>query len=415
MKTTHCISTVCLFVVCILFLLTVVPAGAAHWKITQITDNSAEDSGPKVISQGWVTWTSQQVPDDIEIMLYFPGSTPIRQVTNNDYDDIHPDISWDSTGGKVTLCWQGRCGPGSKSEIFTLGTKSPLRLTDNDFDDEYPINWGTHIVWKGQHNNADWEIFHYTPSLGVNQLTRDTLDDYWPAVSSSQILWSKDDPEGDYGQETYYFDGTDIVRLTNNAWMESNHVIDGTHQVWCMFHGSGTVGDWEIHHRHGDGPIEQLTDNDYSDLNPDVSGNRIVWMQYDGLDNEIMYYDGMTVHQLTDNTAQDYLPKISGQRVVWVQYSSTVSNDGQIFVFDDADDSITHLEDGYGNAHTPVIAGDFVVWSIFDGHDREIMLALLCDNKLPGDINDDCIVDLADFAALSADWLNCTLPSAYCP
>src|SRR5690606_19439857 len=119
--------------------------------------------------------------------------------------DLHPDISWDSTGGKVTLCWQGRCGPGNKSEIFTLGPKGPLRLTDNDFDDEFPINWGTHIVWKGQHNNADWEIFRYTPSLGVVQLTRDTLDDYWPAVSSSRILWSKDDPEGDYGQETYYF------------------------------------------------------------------------------------------------------------------------------------------------------------------------------------------------------------------
>ena len=76
--------------------------------------------------------------------------------------------------------------------------------------------------------------------------------------------------------------------------------------------------------------------------------------------------------------------------------------DGQIFVFDDADDSITLLEDGYDDAHGPHIAGDFVVWHVWDGHDMEIMMAVACD-KLPGDVNDDCIVDLADFAALAAE------------
>ena len=84
-----------------------------------------------------------QDPGAAEIMLYFPGSTPIRQITNNEYDDIDPDISWDFTGGKVTLCWSGQCGPDNTFEIFTLGPKAPMRLTDNDFNDENPKNWGT--------------------------------------------------------------------------------------------------------------------------------------------------------------------------------------------------------------------------------------------------------------------------------
>jgi hypothetical protein len=183
-----------------------------------------------------------------------------------------------------------------------------------------------------------------------------------------------------------------------------------------MFHGSGTVGDWEIHHKRGDGPIEQLTDNDLPDLDPVVSGNRIAWMQYDGNDNEIMYYDGMSIRQLTDNEADDEYPQISGARVVWVQIPVTGTSlyDGQIFVFDDGNDSITLLQDGYDDAYGPQIAGDFVVWHVWDGHDMEIMMAIACD-ELSGDINQDCVIDLADFAELSADWLDCRLPSAYCP
>jgi hypothetical protein len=415
MKTHRFNSSVVGAFVCILFLLACSQAGAVNWRITQITDNDGLDMYPKVISQGWVAWTYRLPPAKEEIMLYYPGLTPIRQITDNDFTDTNPDLSWDTAGAKPTLCWQTLCGPDNTSEIFTLGPKAPLRLTDNAYDDKEPKNWGTHIVWEGQHNNADWEIFHYTPSLGVVQLTKDTLDDYNPAVFGSRILWSKADPEGDYGQETYYFDGIDTVRLTENAWMESDHRIDGTHLVWGMFHGSGAAGNWEIHHKRGNGPVEQLTDNDLPDLDPSVSGDRIAWMRYDGNDNEIMYYDGTTVRQLTNNGVDDKFPQISGQRVVWVQYPSTASSyDGQIFVFDDTDDSITLLEDGYDDGYAPQIAGDFVVWHVWDGHDYEIMMAIACDN-LPGDVNKDCVVDLADFAALAADWLNCTLPAAYCP
>ena len=108
----------------------------------------------------------------------FPAHSPIRQVTDNDYADLYPDISWDVASEKVTLCWQGRTGPDNTFEIFTLGYKTPLRLTNNAFDDTNPKIWGTHIAWSGQHNLADWEIFRHTPTLGVVQLTKDSLDDY---------------------------------------------------------------------------------------------------------------------------------------------------------------------------------------------------------------------------------------------
>ncbi|NLH17919.1 MAG: hypothetical protein GX455_15185 [Phycisphaerae bacterium] len=410
------IPTIALFLVGLLVLLAVVPASAVNWRITQITDNEGDDSSTRVISQGWLAWVSKpSFFDDQEIVLYYPGPNPIRQITNNDYDDNSPDLSWNPVSEIPTLCWKGRCGPDNTYEIFTMGFKVPLRLTDNSYEDDEPQNSGTHIVWEGRQNGDDWEIFRYTSSLGVVQLTMDSLDDRHPVVSGLRILWSKTDPE-EYGQETYYFDGLDTFRLTDNAWMERDHRIDGMHQVWGMFHGSGVVGDWEIHHRYSDGPIEQLTNNTLYDFDPVVSGNRIVWTQNDGHDTEILYYDGVSIRQLTDNEVDDEEPQISGQRIVWVRYPRTgeLSDDGQIYLFDDADDSITLLEDGYDNGYHPKIAGNFVVWHVFDGHDYEVMLAIACD-EMPGDIDKNCVVDLADFAILSADWLDCTLPSVYCP
>ena len=394
------------------------PALAVHWKVIQVTDNDGiQDREPQVVSQGWVAWPAEMADRDQEVMLYGGQPRTTRQITDNDFLDGHIRISWDLGSQKVTLCWRGRCGPDDTGEIFTLGAKGPIRLTDNNYDDKGPQIWGNHIVWEGQHNNADWEIFRYTPSLDVVQLTKDTLDDYRPAVSGSRILWAKEDPEGDYGQETYFFDGIDeIVRLTADRYMETDHDIDGTHLVWGVFHGSGTVGDWEVHHKRGNDPVEQLTDNDYADLNPVVSGDRIAWIQYDENDYEVMYYDGETIRQLTDNDTDDEEVSISGERVVWVQYgrAGTSSYDGQILVFDDSDDSTTVLEDGHDDGFYPQIAGDLIAWQVWDGHDFEIMLAIACD-EMPGDANKDCVVDLADFAELASDWMECSLPPAFCP
>ena len=61
-------------IMAILFLLVCNPATAAHWKISQITDNDGSDVFPKVISQGWVAWAYRLMPADEEIMLYFPGA-----------------------------------------------------------------------------------------------------------------------------------------------------------------------------------------------------------------------------------------------------------------------------------------------------------------------------------------------------
>ncbi len=38
----------------------------------------------------------------------------------------------------------------------------------------------------------------------------------------------------------------------------------------------------------------------------------------------------------------------------------------------------------------------------------------ICDPVMAGDVNNDCVVNIADFAIMAADWLNCTLSNGIC-
>lgn len=70
----------------------------------------------------------------------------------------------------------------------------------------------------------------------------------------------------------------------------------------------GETGPWTI---------VQLTDDDYPDGYPQVSGSNVVWQGWDGNDYEIFLYDGTTTIQLTDNDCADRPPRVSGSNVVW--------------------------------------------------------------------------------------------------
>ncbi len=72
-------------------------------------------------------------------------------------------------------------------------------------------------------------------------------------------------------------------------------------------------------------PVEtiQLTDNDYRDHHPRISGSNVVWGGPRGDASEIWLYDGQRTRQISKNTrsggrfAND-LPAVDGSNVVWM-------------------------------------------------------------------------------------------------
>jgi hypothetical protein len=111
--------------------------------------------------------------------------------------------------------------------------------------------------------------------------------------------------------------------------------------------------------------IQQITNNDYDDDRPDISGNKIVWdgdVQGNGnfADREIFFYDGTNITRITNNSYHDWNPEISESNVAWSGYIPSLSLNG-IYFYDGENTSLI----GVDAQPYPQISGDNVTWSAY--------------------------------------------------
>ena len=157
-----------------------------------------------------------------------------------------------------------------------------------------------------------------------------------------------------------------IFPLTNNNFDDYGPEISGNNVVWYGFDGN----DYEIYlYDYNRRSIAQLTDNDIYEYSPQISGNNVVWYSFDDNDSEIYLYNGSNVIQLTDNNTYEYNPQISGNNVVWYGFDG---NDSEIYLYNGS--NVIQLTDNDTYEYNPQISGNNVVWYGFDGNDNEIYL-----------------------------------------
>ncbi len=248
-------------------------------------------------------------------------------------------------------------------QTYPLGfVNEPTQLTDNDFSDYSPQISGNNVVWFGEDQNFNRDVYFYDGE-DVTQLTDNSFYEYGLQIDGDNVVWTGEDEN--FNSEIYFYDGEEVTQLTDNNFYESNLQISGNNVVWSAYDGN----DEEIYFYDGE-TVTQLTDNDFSDYNPDIDGNKVVWSAYDGFDNEIYFYDGETITQLTDNDVNDYSPQISGNNVVWNGEDENFNS--EIYFYDGED--VTQLTDNDVYESNPQISGNNVVWSAWDGNDEEIYL-----------------------------------------
>lgn len=164
-----------------------------------------------------------------------------------------------------------------------------------------------------------------------------------------------------------------VFPLTNNNFSDYNPQISGKNVVWSGYDGN----DQEIYlYNYNSRSVIQLTDNDIYESSPQISGNNVVWSAYDGNDNEIYLYDGNQTIQLTDNDIDDSSPLVSGNNVVWLNYldySHHGPSNTEIYFYDG--NQTIQLTDNDTYESSIHISGNNVVWSgSDDGKDSEIYL-----------------------------------------
>ncbi len=119
--------------------------------------------------------------------------------------------------------------------------------------------------------------------------------------------------------------------------------------------------------------VEQLTDNNVIDANPQISDSNIVWWSgANGASSgrEIMFFDGTDTIRVTDNDFIDMDPQVSGENVTWWGQTGASANDREIFFWDGT--TITQLTDDSIRDELPQISGSTVVWESGAGLDKEI-------------------------------------------
>jgi hypothetical protein len=107
--------------------------------------------------------------------------------------------------------------------------------------------------------------------------------------------------------------------------------------------------------------IFQLTDSPYFVQEYQMNNNnQVVWVRYDGSDNEIFLYDFKDVIQLTDNETDEFHPRINdNNQVVWG--GKELTTDSEIFLYDGTN-IIQLTDDDNWNGNPCINNKNQVVW-----------------------------------------------------
>jgi hypothetical protein len=143
--------------------------------------------------------------------------------------------------------------------------------------------------------------------------------------------------------------------------------VSGDRVVWEWYDGS----DAEVFTWTPTGGVLRLTDNSTVDMEPRVSGDRVVWqmMSADLSTREICTWTPASgVVRLTDGAAWDYSPQVDGDRIVWVGGEGDQS---EIFVWSPSG-GMSQLTHNAEHDDSPTVSGERVVWSSGLGGTAEI-------------------------------------------
>jgi len=233
--------------------------------------------------------------------------------------------------------------PGYDQDIFLWNGIQNIQITNNDVHDHWPSVSGDKIVWQNSNHIFMWD------GVSITQIPFEgTAED--PAISGNNVVWSGL-KTGDSDYEIYMWDGVEISQISNNGSNDYRPSIEGNKVVWqgdniylwdgvttrVIHHGVGnypTISNGKIVwfvfdeiYLWDNGTEINISNNNFSDNSPVISGNRVVWYgNPSGAGNEIFMWDGSKVIQITNNTVNDDNPTINGNTIAWRRIENGVTS-----------------------------------------------------------------------------------------
>ncbi len=371
-------------------------APSGSWTIDQLTRNLTNDYnyaiwGSRVVWQG-------NTGSDWQIYLN-DGATGITKQISHGTSQNHLASIY---GDYVT--WAGKASDGTDDEIFlyhiTDGTVT--RLTSNAAADASPQISNRYVTWWSDVGGLK-QIYVYDLQTGASPInvSSNGYQNVDPRVYGSFVAWTANDGSDN---EIFLYDGTRTRQLTSNYGIDDSQPhLDGRTVVYQRFDGN----DYEIYaYDIATRQETQITDNAYDDTGAQVSGDFIVWQQAQGAQSVIVYYDlvGRFTPQEISGPSYPYPwythvnvnPRISGNRVVWDGQTGFSDNDWEIYYYEigqsTAPENISNNDVLDGGAQ---ISDSMVVWrssvsgtfQVFTGVRQEPEAVVTVTLTIRGDTN----------------------------
>lgn len=371
---------------------------------------SANGSYPRM-SEDNMVWNGSDSEGDIEIFFYNGKET--IQVTNNDANEINPQISGDNVAWVTDAT--------RDMNIYFYNGQGVIHLNEGNLANEFPQISGDNVAWSSKDSSGNRQIFLYN-----GKETRQLSSKKHQYVSSFQVsgdnvVWSGKDFSGN--RQIFFYNGKETIGLSGNnnaknfsSPLEGKKIIENsksspgnkmfldnnkqTFQLSSVINpilfdalnyyepyisGDNVVWKSERGVFLYNGKKTIKLDNNVNLASLQIQGHNLVWNTtidfFDSKDDsEIFLYNGKETIQLTDNDLNDFSPEISGDNIVW---DSGNDFNSEIFLYDGKE--IIQLTDNNVNDMFPKIDGNRIVWQRIDETKAEpttsVMLATLDDTK----------------------------------
>lgn len=252
------------------------------------------------------------------------------------------------------------------------GVETPIVL--NPSTQRYPAIDGNRVVWS-DNRNGNWDIYMRDLATSVEtQITNDTVDQTHPDISGNRIVWLNWYSWGSVDVHIYDlqtgtqsripFNGISTVIPLDSAGSVFFPKISGNTVVWE--NPTNTYGVGIYAYDINLGTITKISHNAgwFRQVNPSISGDKVVWEDWGGGDADVYMYNLTTgiETRVTNNNANQRYPEIDGNKIVWM--GNGIPNRAyDIYVYD----LVTQTENrisisGPGNTNYPKISGDKVIW-----------------------------------------------------
>ena len=234
--------------------------------IERITPGNRHFNSPAGTSAGLAVQVARGWPYGYEMLTWRPGATNLIQLTTNYYYVLNANMHEEEL---VFQAWDG-----SDYEIFhyRFDTDEIKQITNNQFDDVSPVVWDGTIAWVA-HPTVNAEIFLYRDGV-IRKISEGTEENSAPSIWKDKVVWQGYD---DTDLEIYYFDGRRTIKLTSNTWDDmAPHINDGI-ITWMSYvdNADAEIMTLDL----SDNITVQLTDDDFEDAYPQTAGEKIVWQK----------------------------------------------------------------------------------------------------------------------------------------